>query len=298
MRKIEVLGIFFIFFLIVVITNISSSISVSTYEIKSSGEYYVPSDTYVRTTNFYCKSFTDKTKNESRVYHNNTELISMPDYASNYLFKVSSINDRKEANCEIYEYNKPSFDMTCTSTHLYYFADTKCDLYVTTSNFGIDYIKFNKNNNDLKIIDFDSLNFNMDSYNNEYTFIPKRLLNPNTKYLVGTITLTNMTKNDGKTNTLILDNIRVSDTVSSFKVDDIKQDFKEDEGDIVASTSTTSKTTVNPKTDIQYISAKKNSSSKTKFRVIIFLFIIVIVGSINLGLVIVYMMSPNKKRNE
>ena len=296
MRKIDVLGIFLILFLIVAITNISSTISVSTYEIKSSGEYLVPTGTYVRTTSFYCKSFIDKTKNESRVYHNNTELIKMPDYASNYLFKVSLKENKSEALCEIYEYSRPYFDMTCISTHLNSNDTTKCDLYVTTSNYGLDSIKLRKNNDDIKITDFDSTNFNMNSYNNEFSFIPKNDLNLKTKYLVGTITLFNTSSSDGKVNILTLDNIYVNDSVSSFKVENIEHSFKEDVGnneDI--QTSTTKMIMPSPKTDIEYTSNNKNTSSKTKLRAIVILLIIVVVASINLGIVIVFLFSNKKK---
>lgn len=299
MRKIEVFGIFIIFALVYLISNINSSFSVSTYEINKEGEYSIPASTYVRTTNFYCKSFVDKTKNESRVYRNTTELIKMPDYASNYLFVVKNVDSKRQTGiCEIYEYTNPEFNMTCISTHLNSNDTTKCDLYVTTSNYGIDSINLVKNNKDIKIIDLDSTNFNMNVYNDEFTFMPKNVLNDKTKYLVGTITLANTSPSDGKENILSLENIYIKDSLTSFKVSDVKHTFKEDIGSgIDTNEVTTTKNNQSPKTDIEYTSNNKNRASKAQVRNIIILFFVVIITSINLGFIIVFFYARKTKQS-
>ena len=299
MRKIEVLGVLIIIGLIYLLVHIDNSFSVSTYEINSNGEYSVPQSTYVRTTGFYCKSFLDKTKSESRVYRSTTELIEMPNYAPNYLFIVKNVDSKKQTgDCEIYQYQEPELTMTCISTHLNTNDTTKCDLYVNTSNFGVDSIYFVKKNKDLKIIDFDSTNFNMNEYNSEYTFIPKTILNNSTKYLVGTITLTNTSISDGKTNILTFENILVKDSLTAFKVKDITHTFKEDVGNgYDVNETTTTRINQSPKTGIEYTSKNKNKSSKEQVRNVIILFFVVVITSINLGFIIVFFYKTKNKNN-
>ena len=288
MKKLEVLGMFVIIALVYLISSINSSFSVSTYNISGEGEFFILKDTYVRTNNFYCKSFIDRTTNESRIYRSTTELIKMPEYASSYLFVVKNIN-KQTGNCEIYEYSAPELTMTCTSTHLNSNDNVKCDLYVKQSNYGLDAISLIKKNNDLKIIDFDSINFNMNEVNNEYTFIPKTIINNTSKILVGTINIANTSISDGKDNILTFENILIKDSLTSFKVNDINQLFKESIGNgYDESTKTTSVVELSPKTDIEYKSEYKNKSSKEQVRNIIILFFIIVITSINMGFIVIF----------
>ena len=294
MKRIIYVGLFLLFTLVALISTVNLSFSISTYEIRDEGEYYIPGGTSVRMTKSYCKVLKNNSDGSSQVYRDNSELIKIPTNTSNYLLKVKFVgreyNGLRENECNLYEYNAPSFDMTCTANSIGSGEYAFCDLYVKTSNYGITGITLNKVSDNLSFSDFDSLNFNMSEYNNNYTFSPKNELRINYKYLVGTLKVTNNSKPDGVDNTLKLSDIYVKDAIASFKVDDVEHTFMEGKIDSSKETTETTikNTTPSPKTNIEYKSAFKNISNKTKLRFIIILFIVVIFSSISLGFMVIF----------
>jgi hypothetical protein len=293
MKRLVYLGMFILVSLVVLITSAELSYSISTYEIKNDGEYYLTSGTNVRTTGFFCKNLKHVDDGTSELFRDNSELIKIPTNTSNYLLIVKSNGNTsgnlRESECKLYEYNAPLFNVTCTANSIGSDESAYCDLYLTTSNYGNERVNFKKIGDNLTITDFDSTNFNYVESNNYFTFMPKDELKINYKYLVGTLKVTNISKPDGITNDLIFDEIEVKDSVSSFKIDSIKFSFMEGKIDYDKSASTTTTSAVqSPKTDIEYNSKNKNSSSKAKVRNIIILFLIVIISSIGLGFVIVF----------
>lgn len=294
MKRLVYVGLFILVSLVVLITSADLSYSISTFEIKNDGEYYLTAGSNVRMTGTFCKSLKYVDDGTSSVFRDNSELIKIPKNTSNYLLIVKSNGNTsgslREANCMLYEYNAPLFSATCTANAIGADESAYCDLYLTTSNYGNERINLKKVGNNLSITDFESTNFNYVESNNYFTFIPKDDLKINYKYLVGTLKVTNISKPDGVTNDLIFDDIEVVDSITSFKIESIKFSFYEKEipnYDSVTSTSTTS-VMPSPKTDTEYSSKNKNTSSKTKVRNIIMLFLFVIITSIGLGFVIVF----------
>ena len=301
MKRLMYVGLFLLVSLTVLITSVDISYSINTFEIKTDGEYYLGGGTNVRMTDTYCKTLKYVDDGTSQIFKDNSEFIQIPTNTSNYLLIVKSngktSGNLRESECKLYEYNAPLFNVTCTANAIGSDESAYCDLYLTTTNYGNERISFKKIGNNLTITDFESNTFNYVESNNYFTFMPKDELKINYKYLVGTLKVTNISKPDGITNDLIFDEIVVKDSVSSFKVETIKNSFLENKIDYDKMTTSSSTTTVapSPKTDIEYNSKNKNTSSKTKVRTIIILFLFVIITSISLGFIIVFFFK--NKRN-
>ncbi len=300
MKRLVYVGIFLLVSLVVLITSANLSYSISTYEIKTDGEYYLTGGTNVRMSGTFCKSLKYVDDGTSQVFRDNSELIKIPTNTSNYLLIVKTNGNTsgtlRESDCKLYEYNAPLFNVTCTANSIGSDESAYCDLYLTTSNYGNERINLKKVSNNLSITDFESNEFNYVESNNYFTFMPKTELRINYKYLVGTVKVTNISKPDGVTNDLIFDEIEIKDSVCSFKVDPIKHSFMEVKIDSDKNTSTSTTSVMqSPKTDIEYNSKIKNTSSKTKVRNVIILFLFVIITSIGLGFVIVFLFRD--KRN-
>ncbi|MBQ7239967.1 MAG: hypothetical protein IJS56_00860 [Bacilli bacterium] len=296
MRRVTIIGLLILFTLVVLINTVDLSFSISTYEIKTEGDYYMSGGTNVRLTGIYCKSLVGS-DGTTKVYRDNSELIKIPNNVSNYLFKIkytgSSNNNLKESNCNIIEYNAPLMSTTCTSNSIGSDESAYCDIYLTTSSYGLEKIDFVKLGDNLSITDFQSNYFNIQENNNSYSFIPKDELLINKKYLVGTIRVTNISVADGVTNDLILSNIKVKDTITSFSIADIKYSFMEgiiDDNSKLTTTTTTTAKAPSPKTNIEYKNNNKNESNKVKVRNIILLFLFVIFISISLGFIAVFLL--------
>ena len=299
MKRLVYVGMLLLVSLTVLITSADLSYSINTYEIKADGEYYISGGTNVRMTDTFCKSLKYVDSGTSEVFRDNSSLIKIPTNTSNYLLIVKSNGNTngnlREADCKLYEYNAPLFYVTCTANSIGSNESAYCDLYLTTSNYGNERISFKKIGNNLSITDFDSINFNYVESNNYFTFMPKNDLKINYKYLVGTLKVTNISVPDGVANDLIFDDIIVKDSVSSFKIDTIKNSFNENEiPDYDKTTTSTTSVMPNPKTDIEYNPKNKNTSNKTKLRNIIILFLFVIITSISLGFIIVLFFKDKK----
>ncbi len=299
MKRLVYFGMFILVSLVVLITSANTSYSISTYEIKTDGEYYLSGGINVRMTGTYCKNLKYIDDGTSATFRDNSELIKIPTNTSNYLLIVKSNGNTngylREANCKLYEYNAPRFNVTCTANSIGADESAYCDLYLTTSNYGNERVSFKKVGDNLSITDFESINFNYIESNNYFTFMPKDELGINYKYLVGTLKITNTSKPDGITNDLIFDEIVVKDTVSSFQIETIKNSFMEGKIDSDSVTTTTTTTVApNPKTDIEYYSNNKNTSNKSNVRTVIILFLIVMISSIGLGFGIVFLFREKK----
>lgn len=296
MRRVLYVGLFILFTLVVLIGTVDLSFSISTYEIKTEGDYYMSGGSNVRLSGTFCKTLTNN-DGTTKVYRDNSELIKMPNDVSNYLFKIKftgvTSNNLKEASCNIVEYNAPLLSITCTSNSIGSDESAFCDIYLTTSSYGLNRIDFVKSGDNLSITDFQSNYFNILENNNSYSFIPKEELLINKKYLVGTIKVTNISVPDGVTNDLVLSSIKVKDSMTSFSIADIKRSFMEGriEEELNKTTTTTTTTKApSPKTDIEYQSNNKNESNKVKVRNIILLFLFVIIISISLGFIVVFLL--------
>ena len=169
MRRVVIIGLFILFTLVVLINTVDLSFSISTYEIKTEGDYYMSGGTNVRLTGTYCKLLVDS-DGTTKVYRDNSELIKIPNNVSNYLFKIkfigSSNNNLRESNCNIVEYNAPLLSTTCTSNSIGSDESAYCDIYLTTSNYGLERINLDKLGNNLSITDFQSNYFNILENNN------------------------------------------------------------------------------------------------------------------------------------